>query len=286
MMAPKTRLVVILWLAGMAGVLSFLLVDLSAFIAALPLPEGTAPPELPSPAVLKLAAMIQPAVLVSFSVLIGVWLAPKVGLHAPASEALAERKPVMSALRPQIVPGVVAGLASGVAIVAVWVITKPFLPVEFVERALEFNKFIPHAVRVLYGGLTEELLLRWGLMTILVWILVRIFGKRSTPAAKDEAAATTDASVPGRDPSASRPRGIFFIIAIVISAVVFGLGHLPVASLLAGGLTLPIVFYVVTANSLFGIVAGFLYWRRGLEAAMLAHIFAHVVLIAAIYFVA
>ncbi len=284
MMAPKTRLVVILWLAGMAGVLSFLLIDLTALIEALPLPEGTASPELPSPELLKLVALIQPTVLMSLSVLIGVWLAPKVGLHAPASEALAERNPFMPALRPQIVPGLVAGLASGVAIVAVWVITKPFLPAEFVARALEFNKFIPHAVRVLYGGFTEELLLRWGLMTFLVWILFAIFGKPAARSAKDEAAVSTDESVREPNPS-SRPSGIFFIIAIVVSAVVFGLGHLPVASLLAGGLTVPIVIYVITANSIFGIVAGFLYWRRGLEAAMLAHIFAHVVLVAAIYFV-
>ncbi|MEP7149169.1 MAG: CPBP family glutamic-type intramembrane protease [Acidobacteriota bacterium] len=284
-MTSNKRLFLILWLAGMAGVLSFLLVDLSGLIAALPLPEGTAPPELPSPALLKLVVMIQPAVLVSLSVLIGVWLAPKVGLHAPLAEAFAERKPVMPALRPQVFPGIVAGLASGVAIVAVWVITKPFLPVEFVERALEFNKFIPHAVRVLYGGFFEELLLRWGLMTFLVWILFAIFGNRSAPAAKDEA-ASTDASAPGRDVSVSRPRGIFFIIAIVASAFVFGLGHLPLASVLAGGLTLPIVIYVLISNAVFGLVAGFLYWRRGLEAAMLAHIFAHVVLVAAIYFIA
>jgi membrane protease YdiL (CAAX protease family) len=36
-------------------------------------------------------------------------------------------------------------------------------------------------------------------------------------------------------------------------------------------------------NSIFGIVAGFLYWRRGLEAAILAHMSAHLVLILAIY---
>ena len=54
--------------------------------------------------------------------------------------------------------------------------------------------------------------------------------------------------------------------------------------MLAGGLTAPIVVYVITANSIFGTVAGFLYWRRGLEAAMIAHISAHVVLITAIYF--
>ena len=260
-MATNTRLFLILWLAGMAGVLSLLLVDLSGLIAVFPLPEGTPPPELPSPAVLKLVSIIQPAVLVSLAVAIGIWLSPKVGLNAPVARAFAERQPIMPALRPLIFPGIVAGLASGLAIVGAWLISKPYLPAEFISRAEVFNKFIPHALRILYGGFTEEILLRWGLMTFLVWLMTRLFQR-----------------------DRHKPRAIFFVVAIAVSAVVFGLGHLPVASFLAGGLTAPIVIYVVTANSLFGIVAGFLYWRRGLEAAMIAHMFAHVVLIIAIAF--
>ena len=259
-MADNKRLFLIIWLAGMAGVLSFLLVDISALVMALPVPEGMPPPELPPPALLKLASVLQPAVLVSVAVIIGIWLAPKVGLHAPAAEAYANREPIWPSLRPQIVPGIAAGIVCGIAIVATWIIAKPSMPAEFVTRALDFNKFIPHAVRILYGGFTEEILLRWGLMTFLVWLFWRIFHR-------------------GR----SEVRAVFVIGAIVLSAIVFGAGHLPIASALSGGLTLPIVIYVIVANSLFGIAAGFLYWRRGLEAAMLAHMFAHVVLIAAIY---
>jgi len=248
----------------MAGVLSLLLVDITAVVMALPLPEGTPPPELPPPALLKLATILQPAVLTSLAVVIGMWLAPKVGLHAPAAEAFANARPVMPVLRPQIVPGVVAGLACGIGIIGVWVIAQSFLTDEFIRRAEEFNKFIPHAVRILYGGFTEEILLRWGLMTFLVWIFSRV-ARRS-------------------DQASDKPPGPSIVIAaIFISAVVFGLGHLPIASALAGGLTVPLVVYVATANALFGIVAGFLYWRRGLEAAMLAHMCAHVVLITAIW---
>lgn len=259
-MTPNKRLFLILWIAGVAGVLSLLLVDVSALVAAIPLPEGTPPPELPPPALLKLVTILQPTLLTSLAVLIGVWLSPKVGLHAPVAEAIAKSEPFLPRMKVQILPGVIAGLVSGVGIVAVWVIAKPFLPEEFLTRAQDFNKLIPHAVRILYGGFTEEILLRWGVMTFLVWLMTLVFqGDRSGP------------------------RGIFFVIAIFISAILFGLGHLPIASALAGGLTLPVVAYVVSANSMFGIVAGFLYWRRGLEAAMLAHMFAHVVLIAAIY---
>ena len=161
-MRSNTRLFLTLWVAGMAGVLSLLLVDISALVAALPQPAGTPPPELPPPVILKLVTILQPAVLALFAVLIGMWLAPKVGLHAPAAEAFAERRPFWPALKPQLLPGVLAGLASGVAIALTWVIAKPFLHSEFIGRAEEFNKLIPHAVRILYGGLTEEVLLRWG----------------------------------------------------------------------------------------------------------------------------
>ena len=258
-MAPKKRLFLILWLAGISGVLSFLLVDIQALVSALPVPEGSPPPELPPLALLKLASTLQSTILTSLAVLLGIWLAPKVGLHSPAAEAFANREPFLPALTPQIFPGVIAGLAAGVAIVATWVIAKPFMPAQFLVQAEGFNSLIPHATRFLYGGLTEEILLRWGLMTFLVWLPWALL-KRAT----------------GDVPS------VYFVAAIVISAIAFGVGHLPLASILAGGLTVPIVIYVLIANSLFGIVAGFLYWRRGLEAAMIAHIFVHVVLIAAI----
>jgi hypothetical protein len=259
-MDVKKRLFVVLWAAGFLGILSFLLVDLSALIAAMPLPPGEPPPELPPPALLKIASLIQSTVIVSIAVLVGVGLASRVGLHAPAAEAFARRDDVLAALKPQILPGILPGLAGGIAILAAWVIAKPFLTPEFIARAETFNSILPPVTRFLYGGLTEEILLRWGFMTFLVWLAWRVLQKGAGP-----------------------PKPGFIVFAISASALAFGIGHLPIASMLAGGLTLPLTIYVITANSIFGIIAGFLYWRRGLEAAMIAHVFAHVVLIAAIY---
>jgi hypothetical protein len=260
-MSYKARLFWILWTAGIAGVLSFLLVDLSALIAAMPVPPGAPPVELPPPALLKIVSLIQPAVIVTVAVLVGVWLAERVGLHSPAAEAVARGDGFFTALKPQIVPGVIAGLVAGVAIVSTWVVAKPFFSTEFVTRAQDFNKFMPHITRILYGGFTEELLLRWGVMTFLVWAVWRLLQKGE-----------------------GAPRTIYFVAAIVISAVIFGIGHLPLASMLSGGLTAPLVIYVITSNSIFGLVAGFLYWKRGLEAAIIAHMSAHLVLITAIWF--
>ncbi len=258
-MTPSVRLFLILWLVAMAGVLSLLLVDIPTLIAAFPFPEGTPPPEPPPAALLKIAILIQPCVLAALAVMVGVWLAPRVGLHSPAAEAASQGSDVWPVLRPQLLPGAIGGLLAGTAVVLTWVIAKPFLPAIFITRAEGFNKFIPPPVRFLYGGLTEEILLRWGVMTLLVWLLWKILQRQG-----------------------GTPQNVWFVSGIVGSAVLFGIGHLPVASALAGGLTAPVVAYVVTANSIFGIVAGFLYWRSGLEAAILAHVTAHIVLIAAI----
>jgi hypothetical protein len=66
-------------------------------------------------------------------------------------------------------------------------------------------------------------------------------------------------------------------LAIVASALVFGAGHLPAASALVGRLDVEIAVFVTGANTAFGLLFGYLFWRRGLESAMVAHALAHAV---------
>ena len=258
-MKLKTRLFAILWIAGMAGVLSFFLVDLSALLENFPVTTGTTIPF--SLLVLKLLSTFQTSILLSVAVLVGVALASRVGLSSPAAESAAGRGSISSALKPQIVPGLTGGLAGGVAILSTWLLWEPFLSAEFVTRAERLNKSLPFLTRLLYGGITEELLLRWGLMTLLVWLAWQLLQKGQ-----------------------GKPRVIVFVIAIIISSVVFGLLHLPMAYALGVDFTVAIVSYVVVANSVFGLIAGYLYWKKGFEAAIIAHVLAHVVIIMAIYF--
>src|SRR6266536_1199510 len=137
----KTKLFVILWLAGMAGVLSFLLVDLSKVLANLPLPAGT---RLPSSIwLLKLLSLIQPTILLSLAVFVGVALASKVGLSAPVAEAAAANRHLSLVFRPQVVPGLIGGLTGGAAILLVWILCKPFLPPTFVTRSLVLGNLLP-----------------------------------------------------------------------------------------------------------------------------------------------
>ena len=254
----KRRLFAILWVAGMAGALSFLLVNLSALLANLPDAAGASTPF--PPLVLKLLSIIQTTVLLSIAVLVGVALAHRVGLSSPAAEALAGGGNLVAALKPQIVPGLIGGLAGGTAIILAWLLWKPSLPPTFVTRAEQLNRSLPFPTRLLYGGITEELLLRWGVMTLLVWSAWRLLQKGK-----------------------GKPRTVWFVNAIIISSVVFGLGHLPLVRAVAVSFTVAIVGYIVVANSLFGFIAGYLYWKRGLEAAIIAHMLTHVVIITAMY---
>ncbi len=253
MTRSKTRLFFILLFVGLIGVVSILLIDLSAVAALVPNTTGDIPTITPA---LKLLSLVQPALILAVAVLIGVALAPKVRLSAPVAEALAGGGNIFTSLRPQLAAGVVGGLAGGLAIVLISLLSKPFLSTHAVDRIGKFSRVLPLPTRILYGGVTEELLLRWGFMTLIVWVAWRLLQK-------------------GRD----IPTKAHFVGAILLSSLVFGAGHLPVAYvLLSDSFGLALVLFVILANSAFGVIAGYLYWRKGLECAMIAHILCHLVL--------
>jgi Type II CAAX prenyl endopeptidase Rce1-like len=251
MINVKTRLFLILFCLGFAGVLSILLIDLPALASFFP--TGSDVPVI-TPAI-KILSLIQPTVLVAVAVLLGVVLAPRVGLAAPAAESLAAGRQWLQDLRVQLIPGVVGGLAGGLSILLTHAVFKPLLTTETIERVARFGSLLPMATRLLYGGLTEEVLIRWGFMTLLVWVTWRLFQKRH-----------------------AKPTSIVFVFVILFSSFVFGLGHLPIAFVVLPQLTLAVVLFVIVANSAFGVVAGYLYWKHGLESAMIAHVLCHVVL--------
>jgi len=252
-MNVKTRLFLILFVTGLAGIISFLLVDLSRIVALVPVSAGVEVPTI-TPA-LKILSLIQPTVLLGVATLIGVALAPRVGLSAPLAESLAAGGPVMRVLKPQLVPGILGGFVGAALVLVSAAVFKPYLTAETIERVSQFAKLLPIPTRLLYGGLVEELLLRWGLMTLLVWAAWRLLQRRH-----------------------SKPTPICFVYGILLSAFVFGLGHLPVAFILLSEPTTAMVLFVILANSAFGIVAGYLYWKFGLESAMIAHVLCHIVL--------
>ena len=227
---------------------------LGAVAAAVSLPDmvamlGDDPSSLP--AWLPVVVAAQSGVMVAVAAAAGAFLASKVGLHAPVAEAAASGRPVGPALRPQLLPGLAGAVFGTALLLALGAVAPDAI------SALEGRFDPPFWVRVLYGGVTEEVLVRWGVMTAAVWAGWRFVQRRD---------------------GAPRPGVVW--TAVVASALLFGAGHLPTAAALTGPLTLPVVVYVVLGNSAFGLVAGWLYWRKGLEAAVLAHVGTHVGVVA------
>lgn len=109
----------------------------------------------------------------------------------------------------------------------------------------------------MYGGITEEIHIRWGLMSFFAWGSYRLTQRKDTDI---------------------KPHN--YVIAIIIASLIFGVGHLPVAFALSPEVNAYLVSYIIVGNSAFGFIAGYLYWKRGLECAMGAHMVAHVAMIA------
>ena len=68
-----------------------------------------------------------------------------------------------------------------------------------------------------------------------------------------------------------------FWLANGLAALLFGLGHIP-SGLGSVPLTPAVWAYVLVLNGICGMVFGWLYWRKGLEAAMVAHFMVDIVL--------
>lgn len=107
-----------------------------------------------------------------------------------------------------------------------------------------------------YGGIVEELLMRLFIMSLFAWVLAKIF--KSVEPTKNN---------------------IIMWSAIIISSVLFGLGHLPITSALTA-ITPLVVLRAIVLNGIGGLVFGWLYWKKGLEYGMLAHFTADIVLLA------
>ena len=238
--SPLFRLCAVLWLAAMAGVVAMAGATVPRLV------ESASPP-VPLPLAL-IASVAQSGILLALATWAGAAMSRPLGLRAPVLEAALAGAPAAPRLKPQLVPAAAAGLAAGLLLLALKAATPAPL------QALGDTLRIPAAARLLYGGITEEVLMRWGAMTLLAWLPWRLIQRR-----------------------AGEPRRAWFVAAIVLSAALFAAGHLPALTALGAPLTPRVVGYVLIANTLPGLLFGLLYWRRGLESAIIAHALAHLV---------
>jgi membrane protease YdiL (CAAX protease family) len=243
------KIFAVLFAAGLLGVVAVLpyVFDLLGAVPAF----QTQTAEMPLPLVVGLA-LLQNGILLAAAIVFGMILSRRVGLGMPLIRAWATREPL-----PNATPIVRAGLLVGAAAGAVLIATDAIFFLQHVpagKALFEIPLWKRLAAGVVYGGITEELLMRLFLMSLAAWLIGKWWK------------AADGMPAPGA-----------FWAAIIVVALVFGLGHLPVTSVLAP-LTSTLVLRALLLNGIAGVAFGYLYWRHGLEAAMLGHMSAHLVM--------
>ena len=109
---------------------------------------------------------------------------------------------------------------------------------------------------VLYGGIIEEVMMRLFFMSLIAWIIWKVFFRTHS---RDEL-----------------PAGVI-IGANIIAALLFAAGHLPATVGLFGELTPMLLFRCFLLNGGFGLIFGWLYRKYGIVCAIISHALFHIV---------
>ncbi len=223
---------------GIAALLPYLLALFGKVIAARPLPMPLS--------VLIVVQFMQNALLFAAVISVGLFLARKVGIETPVFRRwlFFDRGALpKGVLRVPVVSGVAMG---GLIVLAFYTIFFPRIP----EWPMALEAMMPIWKRFLacfYGAINEELLVRLFLFSMVIWLLRKIAHEKSP-----------------------RAGAAIFWIANLTIALFFAAGHIPSAKLF-----MPITPIVLVAiffmNGAASLLFGYLCWKRGLEAAMLAH---------------
>lgn len=200
-----------------------------------------------------LIQIVQATVFFAVAIFIGLLLGKKVGLGAPFIESWITGEKAKVGFGPIVRLSIFLGIAVGTTIF----VLDRFIFSIVVEPITVFQEAPPIWTRLLvsfYGGVGEEIAMRLFLTTLVVWITYKC--KRT------ENGMPTHAGV---------------WLAIILISILFGLGHLPMTARFTE-ITSIVVLRAIILNGIAGITFGWLYWKKGLEAAMISHFTTDIVL--------
>jgi len=213
---------------------------------------------IPLPALIALQ-IAQSALLFAILIFIGMILMKRVGLATPILDSIIRGESASDKLRAILPISLALGVIAGLIIIGLDLLMQPFLLKELGDKADVLAQTAQPAawkgfLASFYGGIVEEILLRLFLMSLFAWL-----GSFISKTAE------------------GKPTNTVFLIANILAAILFGLGHLPATALLMP-LTPLVITRAIVLNGTAGIVFGYLYQSRGLESAMIAHFSADIVL--------
>lgn len=218
--------------------------------------------ELPMPLYLLLPLQwAQSVILYGIIAALGLIIARRIGLGLPFLESWLAGRPDWALVRRFLIPAIVVGVLAGGAIVLLdYTVFGPRLAAELAALGQSEQPTLGAPawqgfLASFYGGITEEILLRLFVLSLVAWI--GGFVNRT---------------------ATGRPGLTALWIANIVAAVLFGLGHLPATA--AAGLPLDalVITRAIVLNGIGGLAFGWFYWTYGLEAAMVSHFSADIVL--------
>ncbi|KPN20790.1 hypothetical protein AO715_13375 [Xanthomonas sp. Mitacek01] len=190
----------------------------------------------------------------------GLRMGHRVGLGAPLLQRWVNRHGDAGLRNRAPWQAIALGIAAGIALLVLSRVLDPLLlpqtQVEMTDIA-GARSALYGLLASFYGGIVEEVQLRLFLMTLVAWAATWLTRRRA-----------------GFDGTLS-PRIAW--LAILVAALLFGVGHLP-AAVMVWGLDAGVVFRTLLLNGIGGVVFGWLFWKRGFEMAVLAHFAADLVL--------
>lgn len=244
----------ILWLAAILATLAVLPYTLelqSGILSEIELP-------IPLPALIALQ-IAQSGLIFGVLIFIGMILMKRIGLSTPILDSVTRGESASDKFRAILPISIALGVIAALLIIGLDLLFQPLILQELGDKANALAQTSQPAawkgfLASFYGGITEEVLLRLFTMSLFAW-LGSFISKTSE----------------------GKPTSAVFWIAIVAAAILFGLGHLPATATIIP-LTPLVITRALVLNGLGGIVFGYLYWKRGLESAMIAHFSTDIVL--------
>ncbi len=199
--------------------------------------ETILPPQIHVP---RAVLLIQPAIITMLCALLGWWTLPRTGLDAPVLRSLLAKSDWSAPLRRGL------PAAAMVAVLVALILTVYALGTADVVLSMP-QLDIPLISRLGYGGVGEEIIARWGLLTAFMALALGLGLSRSAA----------------------------FWAANSLAALLFALGHFGVLFALLPHPPLWLLTAVVLGNFVPAVAFGWLYRQFGIESAMLAHGGAH-----------
>jgi len=217
--------------------------------------------ELPFPLpVLLVIQTVQNAILFAIMIFLGMLLAKRIGLGTPILDSVSQGESVSDKFRAILPTSIGLGVIAGLLIIGldVFVFQSAMLN-ELGDKADALAQTAHPAawkgfLASFYGGIAEEIQLRLLVMSLIAW-LGSFISKTSE----------------------GKPTVAIFWIANILAAILFGLGHLPATANIIP-LTPLVITRAILLNGVGGVIFGWLYWKRGLESAMIAHFSTDIVL--------